>query len=287
MGSERSAPMASESETDRSGAAASEGASGGPLLASAAVRGGRFLMPLAGALGQSAARVTAEYNLVRERRLILLEHSVCLRHAIMGLGEDELAAVAPLGYRAEDFETAFFDAAPGEHPGKALLVLATWADPAPNLFRHKASGMIIPYRPMRGAADTPAHREVTAWLDAEFKPFTYDEAEYKFTLRLIFSKIPEGGLLFVVRQPETRLAPDGSVQPHRPRARMNQWCAEAAELYPNVRMIDLATFADESAGGDGGPEAQVAAPGEPEGGLTAAAAERLARHMVAAVQAEA
>ncbi len=94
--------------------------------------------------------------------------------------------------------------------------------------------------------------------EAEFTPCTYDEAEFSFTMRLIFAQVPAGSVLFVLKAAETRRAPDGSLQPYPGRRRLNSWCAEAARLFPNVRLLSLSDFTDSEAG-DGDAEPSQAA----------------------------
>ena len=270
FGSELATPMAARTERFR----ATRRRRGRGRLGCVAVRGARWLDAIAGRLQPSATSVISEFNEVREGKVILRDHSVCLRHALLGVSEEELAAVAPIGYRAEDFQSRYFDYAPpyGGDPG--LWVLSYEADAAPCLFRHNTSGMIIPYRPMkpgpRGRDET-----VTALLEAEFTPFTYDEAEFSFTMRLIFAQVPAGGALFVIKAAETRRAPDGTVVPHAGRRRLNQWCAQAARLYPGVRLVDLSEFAD------GEDVTSRPSAGEAESGLDEAVAQRLCDHMLA------
>ena len=214
-------------ETGEDGAS---GVAAEPPLGSMAARGGCVLWPLTHYFRLSASRVTGEFNTVRDGKLIRLDHSLCLRHAILGVTGDRLAAVAPLGYVAEDFRTEFFN-----HEGdKPIFVFSSWVDGGLPVWRHRRSGMTIPFepsRPHRGGEPDPA---LEAYVAAEFQRTRYREAEYRATLELIFSRIPPHGLMFVLL----------SDTPSERRQEMNDWCVAAAVGRDNIRLIRLTDFSE-------------------------------------------
>ena len=75
-----------------------------PTLGSVAARGGCVLWPLVHYFRLTAEKVVAEFNTVRNGKLIMLDRSICLRSAIEGVTEEQLEAIAPLGYVSEDFK---------------------------------------------------------------------------------------------------------------------------------------------------------------------------------------
>ena len=223
-----------------SGQTASSGDSAGaeePILSFVAARGGCNLWPLAHYFRLSSSRVVAEFNTIRDGKLISLDHSLCLRHAILGVTEEQLAAVAPLGYIADDFHTEYFDYS-GDQP---LWIFSNWIDVGMRVFRHHRTGITIPCVAPRSEEQAVAHQGLETYLEAEFSPFVYDETEFKKTLTLVFSKIPRKGLMFVL------LSLESEGRPNRRRQERNRWCAEAAAAHPNVRLLRMADFIDDEA----------------------------------------
>ncbi len=199
-----------------------------PSLGSMAARGGCVLWPLTHYFRLSASTVVGEFNTVRDGKLIRLDHSLCLRHAILGVTADQLEAVAPLGYRAEDFRTRFFD-----HEGdKPIFVLSSWVDAGLPIWRHKRTGMTIPFERPKMGDEVEADPLAEAYIAAEFERVHYGEAEYLETLELIFSRLPSHGLMFILL----------SDTPNLRRQEMNRWCAAAAAGRGNVRLLRLTDF---------------------------------------------
>ncbi len=211
------------------------------MLGSVAARGGCVLWPVAHYFRVSSTSVIGEFNTVRDGKLIMLDHSLCLRNAILGVSEDQIAALAPLGYIAEDFHPQFFDHS-GERP---IWILSNWADLARKVFRHNKTGIAIPYQPPRTDAEMAIHETVRPYLEAEFTPAFYDANEVKETLGLVISKIPRHGLLFLLQIPEVERQPGGEAKGNRQRQALNRWCAEAAAGHDNVRLVQVSDFIDD------------------------------------------
>jgi hypothetical protein len=219
------------------GASTSNGDAGGagaPTLGSVAARGGCNLWPLAHYFRLISPKVVGEFNTIRDGKIIPLDHSLCLRHAMSGVTEEELGAIAPLGYIAEDFQTQYFEYN-GDLP---LWIFSNWIDSSIRVFRHKRTGFTIPYHvpKINKAGDT--HVQALHYLEAEFSPCKYGEFEFKATLNAIFSKIPRHGLMFVLLSFEQ--------DPERTwrRVERNRWRTEVASSYPNVRCLSMAEFID-------------------------------------------
>ena len=174
-----------------------------------------------------------EFNTVREGKLIRLDHSLCLKHALVGVTADQAAAVAPLGYRPEDFRTAFF-----EHEGaKPIWVFSSWVDAGLPVWRHRRTGMTIPFERPKPEDGGEADPDVEAYVAAEFERTRYREAEYRETLEIVFSRIPPHGLMFVLL----------SDTPNPRRQEQNRWTFDAAAGRDNIRLLRLTAFAE----GDG------------------------------------
>jgi FkbH-like protein len=206
-------------------------------LGSVAARGGCNLWPLAHYFRLSSPRVVSEFNTVRDGKLILLDHSLCLRHAILGVTNEQIDAIAPLGYLADDFKSDLFEYV-GQLP---LWVFSNWVDIGARLFRHNRTGIVIPYSRRKLQHHPVADRADETYLKTDFSLIEYDEIDFKQTLSLIFSKIPQHGIMFVLLIPECTRR-DGEYVTIDLRKRFNRWVTEAAALYHNVRLLDMSDF---------------------------------------------
>ena len=206
-------------------------------LGSIAVRGGCVLWPLAHYFRLTTKTVVGEFNTLRDGKVIPLDHSICLRNAIDGVTEDQLAAIAPLGFAAEDFRSDFF-----EHSGRRpVWVFSNWIDAGLPVYRHTHTGIAIPYVPPRTDREVAAHQGLDEYLAREFDRIEYDEALFKGTLEKIFSRIPGNGLFFLLLSHE----PDGRA--NRRRIERNRWREEVAAGYPNVHPLRMGDFIETEA----------------------------------------
>jgi len=206
-----------------------------PALGSVAARGGCNLWPLAHYFRLVSPTVVGEFNTVRDGKLIPLDHSLCLRHAISGVTPEQLDIIAPLGYTAGDFETRYFEYS-GHMP---LWIFSNWIDSGMKVYRHNSTGFIIPCQRARNDKQIEDYQEATDYLESDFSIFDYDEIEFKKTLNMIFSKIPDHGLMFVL------LSLEMDSRPNWRRAERNRWRSEVASSYPNVRTLKMADFIED------------------------------------------
>ncbi len=209
-----------------------------PALGSVAARGGCVLWPLVHYFRLTSEKVIGEFNTIRDGQHIMLDRSVCLRNAIEGVSKEQIEAVAPLGYVAEDFQTQYFD-----HSGdKPIWILSNWADVTQRVYRHKRTGIVVPCHPPRTEAAKTFIEGLKDYLDAEFTIDVVGEVELKETLDLIFSKVPQHGLMFLLQgiEPDRPLA--GEKVPRLRRREFNRWCSEAAAPHANVRLVSVADF---------------------------------------------
>ena len=208
-----------------------------PDLGSVAARGGCNLWPLAHYFRLISQQVVGEFNTVREGKLIPLDHSLCLRHAITGVTPEALDVIAPLGYVAEDFESHYFEYS-GATP---LWIFSNWIDVGMTVYRHDRTGFIIPAFTPKADEDAETYADAKRHLEAEFSRFEYGETEFKKTLDMVFSRIPQHGLMFVLLSLESEL------RPNRRRTERNRWSTEAASAYPNIRPLKMADFIEDDA----------------------------------------
>ncbi len=210
----------------------------GPL-STVSARGGCVLMPLIHYFTMTASSVVGEYNTMREGISVRLDHSLCFRHAVEGLSAEAMASIEPLGFQAKDFESRFF-----EHDGpEPLWVFSNWADLGLPIYQHRRTKIRIPYRP------APAHRhksEAVARAQAYLeKNFIFDdylgEWEMKENLRMVFSRVPSHGKMFVPLALDSFLE-NGIRKDIRPRILQNRWTTEVAREFPTVHVLEMADF---------------------------------------------
>jgi FkbH-like protein len=207
-------------------------------VGSVSARGGCVLWPLVHYFRLSSPKVVGEFNLVRNGKLIRLDHSLCLRNAITGATEEQIAAVVPLGFAAEDFRTEYFD-----HEGdKPLWILSNWVDIGLPVFRHRHTGISVPLKLLTHDENDAELARMRAYLDREFDRVAYGEDEFKQTMAMVFSRIPAHGLLFLLLINEDARQEDGGVAANPRRQRLNRWCAEVVADRPNIRLLNMADF---------------------------------------------
>ena len=207
-----------------------------------AARGGCVLMPLVHYFAASASRVAGEYNAMRNGISIRLDHSLCFRHAMDGLTGDQVAAAGLLGYEPGDFTSKFFD-----HDGaKPIWIFSNWADTGLDIYRHRATGLRIPFRPVvPGGRQTPAVDAARAAAAGQFDlEGIMGEAEIKANLRAVFSRIPAHGRIYVLL-PVDDLLRGGQRIGIRPRILHNTWSRDVAAAFDVVTLLRMADFIDD------------------------------------------
>lgn len=110
----------------------------GPVFA----RGGCDLASLTHYMSLHTPKLTQEFNEPRNGQMLRRDHSAFLMPALDGgLSAAQLIAAKGLGYQPEDFETDLLSVA---EPG-SLCFLSFWADADIPVYRHKQSGLQVPY----------------------------------------------------------------------------------------------------------------------------------------------
>ncbi|WP_376096996.1 HAD-IIIC family phosphatase [Roseomonas sp. CCTCC AB2023176] len=205
-----------------------------------AARGGCVLMPLMHYFGMSSPRIVGEFNIIRDGITVRLDHTLPFRHALEGIPQSAIETFKLLGYREEDFRTDFFAHA-GERP---IYVFSNWADLGAALFRHKATGVVIPFKlPPRGKLQTKTMRHAAFYLKELFEPAPpYGEEEVKENLRAIFSRVPPQGRLFALLAVERHTNASNIERVVPARVRLNRWTTEVAREFPNVTTLRMEDF---------------------------------------------
>jgi len=88
--------------------------------------------------------VVGEYHVFRDDGVFRNGHSVFLYHGARGLTPQRREAARKLGYVDSDFATRLFDPAAYDERGH-LVILSMSADAAFPLYRHRDSGLIVPF----------------------------------------------------------------------------------------------------------------------------------------------
>ncbi len=158
-----------------------------------------------------------------------------------GVSPDAMEAIAPLGFLPQDFQSRFF-----EHAGPApLWIFSNWADLGLPIYQHRQTKIRIPYRP------PAAHRHLagaiaTAQAHLE-KHFIFDdyigEWEMKENLRMVFSRLPPHGQMFVPLALET-FEENGIRKPIRARMLQNRWTTDVAAEFTNIHVLRMADFVE-------------------------------------------
>ncbi|UWR15372.1 HAD-IIIC family phosphatase [Sulfitobacter sp. M368] len=110
----------------------------GPIFA----RGGCDLASLMHYLTLHSSQITEEFNAPRNGQMLRRDHTAFLMPALGGgLSAAEMEAAQSLGYQAQDFETDLLSIC---RPG-SLCFLSFWADADIPVYRHKDTGLQVPY----------------------------------------------------------------------------------------------------------------------------------------------
>jgi hypothetical protein len=203
------------------------------------------LAPLLHYFAAGACETIGEYNTVRQGNVIRLDHSLCFRHALDGLAPEEVTAATLLGYEAQDFRSRYFEHA-GPHP---LWVFSNWADLGMPIYRHRETGLRIPYKPPAKPrpVKTDAMIRVEENLAAHFDAVgIISQAEFGDNLRAVFGRVPAHGRMFVLLAIDTVLK-DGAVKKVGRRVMQNAWTREIAGEFPAVSVLDMDDFVDDFA----------------------------------------
>ncbi|HEY1962150.1 MAG TPA: HAD-IIIC family phosphatase [Rhizomicrobium sp.] len=220
-------------------------------LARATIRGACTVSPLAHYFQMDADEVIGEFELVREDIGIRLDHSLTLRYALEGLSPAQMDTLRPLGFEDSDFETRF-----AEHSnGPCLHVLSNWIDWQEVVFCHRATGVMVPYKPKRGA--DPGDEDVREVAERARAAARYLRENFDFigglsadeadrTYDIVFDALPEASLLFVVAAPEAGLPPRVALRA----AELNRRINSAAARHPRKRIysISISALAGEDEG---------------------------------------
>ena len=218
------------------------------------IRGACTVSPLVHYFQMDASDVAGEFNDVRDSVMVRRDHTLMLRYAIEGVSARETAVFRELGFVESDFETRFTDTS--SEP--ALRILSNWVDSQDMLWRHRETGLLVPYKLKRkksrrgwsdedeedNSADSGGISETAAAAEAYLhRHFDFagelSRADAAQNFDVILGALPAGSPLFVISAPETPIkrndarAAEWSVE-------LNWRTADAAARHPDKLVIPIA-----------------------------------------------
>ena len=217
-------------------------------------RGGCDLASLMHYFALHSDHIVEEFNRPSDGQIFRRDHSAFLMPALTGgLTADQLAAARLLGYGPEAFETALAE----RHQGRTLYVLSFWADADIPVYRHRKTGLSLPYwligaqnhdliarEDLRAAvAETDLQRERLAVLAERFDHeglLSQDQMEARYTC--VLDHVPPNCPVLLVlaneRGPLHHQDPSRPDHPHH--ARLNAALRTVAAGRRNVVLLNPA-----------------------------------------------
>jgi FkbH-like protein len=226
-----------------------------PTMDIAYLRGACHMRPMSHFFAQVARQVVEAFDTVRDGRTMPLNHSLFAHYALHGVPPAARPAFARLGYIDEDF-TNFDPNPPADQRG--VWMLNFWTELKANVYRHTATGALIPLGFGAGVAERVLKAMGPAGIDAcQWDPatpgvdpdlLTLLREEFSFVgalpddilLRNITGMIdhaPAGVAVVLLLANEVVLRPDGATRPAAMSRRINDIVRQAAALRPRAMVV--------------------------------------------------
>ena len=219
-----------------------------------AARGGCDLQALSHYFHVSSAKVFGEFNVGRNGFDARVDHSIFLRYAVAAPSHSTIIEAAKLGYRPEDFRSVLT----GPRGGAGLVILSCWADASYALYRHKQTGLLLPFAVSGRSNHTLDARTATpaelpeplrrGWMASALETLkngydfvgVIDEDLFKENLRTILAALP-AEVPVLLLQANTRLwdSQQGVTHTSTDNLRFNRWLAEVASEFPTANVMDI------------------------------------------------
>jgi hypothetical protein len=186
-----------------------------------------------------------------------LHHTVFANYAINGVSAAQRAALLALGYQDQDFSSFITRATAGR---RGLWVLNFWTELGGILYRHRASGALIPVQFNPGAHARMVRKLGRAAQDArnwdadeaEVDPAVLDflRAEFDYVgatpedmltrnIADMLRQAPGGTKVFVLLANEMAMRPNGEIGPAEICKRINRIVRAAVAPFPSVSLFDV------------------------------------------------
>jgi FkbH-like protein len=215
------------------------------------IRGACTVSPLSHYFQLTAREVIGEFYQIKDYVQIRRDHSLMLRYGIEGRTSEQRDIFDKLGIHDEDFQTAFADSS--EEP--MLRVLCNWADFHAILYRHKFTGLLVPYRIKRlgkknNRIDPVSLSEGDGRLEklseTARQSMRYLRENFDFvggmpksvaarTWDVIFDALPAGNPLFIVAAPEDGMPEKWLAATNE----VNRWMRSAIARHPSKLIFPL------------------------------------------------
>ena len=197
-----------------------------------------------------ADNIVEEFSFMRGRQHVGRANLMLAVQAMEGFPEQALADFAPMGVLPEDVATVL---AMGPPSGPGAWLMGFSADVQGVLFRHKATGALLPNAPaglagspmamMRGESLGDADPALVAHIREKFTFFgTLPESMFQDALGKVFARAPQDVRVFVLLSNTKARNADGSIRPMPAFARHNELIREVAGAYANVELIRPRAF---------------------------------------------
>jgi FkbH-like protein len=217
-------------------------------------RGGCDLASLMHYFGLHAERIHEEFNMPCNGQMLRRDHSAFLMPVLTGgLSEDQIKAAAKLGYAPEDFRSDLLKM----QGQRGLVFLSFWADADIPVYRHRASGLRLPYwlvgaqghdliarDDLRAAvAKTDVQRERLAVLCEEFEHegvLSHSQMVARYTA--VINAIPcDTPIVLMLANEQGPLTYVNTAAPRHPdQQRLNVALRQVAQGRDNVLLLDPA-----------------------------------------------
>jgi FkbH-like protein len=218
-----------------------------PVLA----RGGCNLAAVTHYFSLFAPTVVSEWNFLRNGIAIRSDHSQLIRYAIEGLPDGALPVLEQLGYTEEDFRSSVF----GAHiTSGAIRILSIGADSEAPLYRHKETGLVIPFwmvgssnfdlttwtsEAFEAGIKHPEARKALSYLRENFEYIGLeDEERLGSNLDVILGSIPACNDVYLLL-PNERGASPGI---HANNAKLREWIRTTSNRYGCVKLVNVGSF---------------------------------------------
>lgn len=200
--------------------------------------------------------VVGEYHIFRDGGVFRIEHTVLLRYAAEGLTPMQAEAARRLGFIETDFATRIYDS--DDSAKKQIVILGFGADLTQPLYRHRASGLVLPFtvpingrieRDMQQVRDDEVPADLAAWSrDAlHFLQTEWDHLggispqDFEHNLSQAVARIsPDVGIYLLGYLDREYINAHGIIDPAAPRMKaFNDAMHNVAASFRNVTVIDL------------------------------------------------
>lgn len=205
------------------------------------ISGGCDMRAVAHYLGAHTKNLSTTLNNMRHGVMYRPEHNAYAVANLDGLPESLKSDLVKVGYDPDDFTSGLASMTGGNN----LTVLSFWMDARQQVFRHKATGILVPF-PLSGndslelamaAKDSQVLRDIRAALDDAFElvGFTPDD-EFESNVRRLADHGAKHGVVYLVK------GNVGSSETNAQKARHNKILDKIAGDTKNVVSVNIKDF---------------------------------------------